>query len=130
MTAFNLFLEVKPMPAPRPRVTRNGTYNKKEYTQYKELIKMAYIAKYKGCLTYKPVAMYLDFFFKIPKSWSKKKKENARWHTSRPDSDNLAKSIKDALNCVAYLDDSQVCFLQVRKQYAQMNGVKIYLLVA
>jgi len=121
----NLFIQIRPKPAPRPRVTRNGTYNAKEYSQYKEIIRLAYVAKNKGYPTEKPIAMNIDFFFAIPKSWSKKKKETAKWHTSRPDTDNLVKSIKDALNGVAYKDDSQVCNLFARKQYASFDGVKI-----
>jgi len=121
----NVFIEIKPKPAPRPRVTRHGTYNAKDYTQYKEAIRLSWVAVNKGYPTEKPIAMKLDFFFKTPKSWSKAKKESVKWHISRPDGDNLAKSIKDALNGVAYRDDSQVCFLQVRKQYAQMEGVRI-----
>jgi len=119
------FIKIKPKPAPRPRVTRRGTYNPREYTDYKEVIRLAYVSKNKGYPSEKPIAIKLDFFFKIPKSWSKTKKENAGWHISRPDADNLAKSIKDALNGVAYKDDSQVCHLQVRKQYAQFDGVRI-----
>ena len=123
----NVFIEVRPMPAPRPRVTRNGTYNKKEYTQYKELIRLAYVSVNKGHPIESPMFMKIEFFFKIPNSWSKRKKEAAKWHTSRPDTDNLVKSIKDALNGVAYKDDSQVCYLQARKQYAAFDGVKIEL---
>ena len=121
----NTFIKIKPKAAPRPRVTRNGTYNSKEYTQYKQAIQLAYKSVHGTTQTEKPIFMKLEFFFKIPKSWSKKKKDSANWHISRPDGDNLAKSIKDALNGVAYRDDSQVCFLQVRKQYAAFNGVKI-----
>ena len=63
-----------------------------------------------------PVGLKIDFLFEIPKSWSKSKKESAKWHTSRPDSDNLAKTVKDALNGVLYDDDSQVAWMQVSKR--------------
>ena len=127
----NVFIEVRPKPAPRARTVRskhNGkvhTYNDASYTEYKEVIRLAWKAVNKTKPSSDPIYMKLDFFFKIPKSWNKAKKDSAKWHISRPDSDNLAKSIKDALNGVAYLDDSQVCFLQVRKQYAQFDGVRI-----
>jgi Holliday junction resolvase RusA-like endonuclease len=35
--------------------------------------------------------------------------------TFKPDVDNLAKAVMDALNCVAYVDDSQVIELVIRK---------------
>jgi len=120
-----IFIEIKPKPAPRPRVTRYGTYNNKDYTDYKKVIALKYKSVHGSPATKKPIAMKLDFFFEVPKSWSKRKKGAAKFHTSRPDADNLAKSIKDALNGIAYKDDSQVCYLQVRKQYAAFNGVRI-----
>ena len=83
------------------------------------------MAQHKFGVSEKPIFMKLEFFFAIPKSWSKAKKESAKWHVFKPDSDNLAKGIKDALNGIAYVDDAQVCFLQVRKQYAQTNGILI-----
>ena len=43
------------------------------------------------------------------------------------DSDNLAKSILDALNGVAYDDDSQVCLLIVQKLYAETARVEVVL---
>lgn len=118
-----VFIEIKPKAAPRPRVTRNGTYNPKSYTDYKKAI--ALISKTKFKKSSEPLKMHIDFFFKIPKSWSKVKKENIPHHTSRPDIDNLIKSIKDALNGVAYDDDSQVVSIFARKQYADRDGVLI-----
>ncbi len=75
--------------------------------------------------TMSPIFMKIEFFFEIPKSWSKVKKDGAKWHISRPDTDNLVKGVKDALNGIAYRDDAQVCFLQARKQYAQTSGILI-----
>ena len=43
------------------------------------------------------------------------------------DSDNLAKSILDALNEVAYDDDAQVCLLIVQKLYAETARVEVVL---
>ena len=39
-------------------------------------------------------------------------------HTKKPDLDNLAKAVLDALKGHAWVDDSQVCVLEKRKQYA------------
>ena len=59
----------------------------------------------------------------IPKSWTKARRQDAqqfdRWHTSKPDVDNLAKAVLDALNGILYEDDSQVVMLAVTKQYAK-----------
>lgn len=55
--------------------------------------------------------------FEPAKSWSKKKRADHlnRHHTQKPDGDNVAKAIKDALNRIAWADDSQVADLRVVK---------------
>ncbi len=49
-------------------------------------------------------------------SWSKKKAAATRWHTSRPDADNIVKCL-DGLNGVVWQDDAQVADIHVRKVY-------------
>lgn len=39
----------------------------------------------------------------------------------KPDADNIAKVICDALNKVAYGDDTQICELEVHKRYTEQN---------
>lgn len=121
---MRLWIPIEPMGAPRPRVTRFGTYNDPKYTSYKYAI--ALVAKSKKLtLSTSPICLKIDFFFTVPKSWTKKKKEAAKWHTSKPDLDNLEKGVKDALNGIVYKDDSQVCLLQSRKQYAEFAGIVV-----
>jgi len=120
-----VYIKIKPKAAPRPRVTRNGTYNPKAYTDYKRLI--ALVSRTKFEKSDSALFMHVDFYFKIPKSWSKAKKADIPYHTSKPDVDNLIKSIKDALNGIAYKDDSQVVQVFARKQYADEDGVLIQL---
>lgn len=43
----------------------------------------------------------------------------------KPDADNVAKSILDALNGLAYKDDSQVANLLVFKQYGAENKILV-----
>ena len=121
---MRIFVPIKPMPAPRPRVTRNGTHNPTDYTIYKRAVGMIARRRFRRPEE-GPVAMHIDFLFEVPKSWSKKRKAAAKWHTSRPDIDNLQKGIKDALNGIAYKDDSQVCQVTARKQYADRSGIII-----
>lgn len=113
---MRIFVETKPLPAPRPRFSKFGTYNKKEYTAYKRLIALQYRAR-KGKLHEGKVKIAIEFFFKIPPSWSKSKKQRAGEYLPRADVDNLAKGVLDALNGVAYKDDKQIQSLFVRKQY-------------
>lgn len=64
-----------------------------------------------------------------PQSWSKKKISEAiegrRRPLSRPDLDNLAKSVSDGLNGVIYVDDARICNLIVSKHYAPSAGVVV-----
>lgn len=43
----------------------------------------------------------------------------------KPDCDNIIKVICDALNGLAYHDDSQVCRVYFEKTYAQIPCVKV-----
>jgi len=120
----NIFLELKPFPAPRPRVTKYGTYNDPKYTQYKKVLGMKANSIIKKPLE-NEVFIKIDFFYEIPKSWTKKKKAEAMWHKSKPDIDNLVKTVLDGLNGIGFKDDGQVVSIQVRKQYAGFCGTKI-----
>jgi len=55
----------------------------------------------------------LDFLFHRPKSLPKK----IRYHTKKPDVDNLAKSVLDSMEGIIYVNDSQVISLKVTKDY-------------
>ena len=63
--------------------------------------------------------MEIDIYFSIPKSYSKCKRSAAECNiirpTKKPDIDNVTKSVLDALNGVAYKDDTQVAEVSVRK---------------
>jgi Holliday junction resolvase RusA-like endonuclease len=63
-----------------------------------------------------PLSVSIVAYFEIPKSWSKAKRAAAMYHTSKPDADNLIKCM-DALNGIAWHDDSQVAVVSIRKQY-------------
>lgn len=62
-------------------------------------------------------------YFEIPKSYSKKKREMCLAGlirpTVKPDTDNISKNIKDALNGIAYPDDKQVVCEVIEKYYAE-----------
>lgn len=61
----------------------------------------------------------LTFCMPIPKSISKKKREQLHYVTKKPDIDNLAKAVMDAINQVGiWEDDSQVSRLVVGKIYS------------
>jgi len=48
-------------------------------------------------------------------------------HIYKPDTDNLAKFVLDALNGTYYKDDSQIYRLEVEKSYAEEDSVLVEL---
>lgn len=79
----------------------------------------------------KPIKMKIEAYFAIPKSFSKVKQSQALegklLPLTKPDADNIAKIICDALNDVAYKDDTQIVELAITKRYAMEPKVKITL---
>jgi len=62
----------------------------------------------------------LVFYMPTPKSLSKKKIEKTYYVSKRPDVDNLAKAVMDAINQVGlWEDDSQIADLRVIKAYSR-----------
>lgn len=76
-----------------------------------------------------PIVMLVHAFRSIPESWSKRDKEKALAGaivpTSKPDADNYLKFVKDALNGVAYADDSQVVDARVIKRYSDEPALRV-----
>lgn len=97
----------------RPRVTRHGTYIPKATREYRKLIAAAYTAKAKGRKATGPVTVYIDVFRELPKS--RPKKVTGEPDTFKPDVDNIAKNVLDALNGIAWEDDSQVVCMRIKK---------------
>lgn len=76
-----------------------------------------------------PVCVEINSWQSIPVSWSKKRKAAAIYVTGKPDPDNVAKTITDAMNGIVYGDDSQICDLIIRRRYtvgAESVSIAIY----
>lgn len=68
-----------------------------------------------------PITLDLAFGLLRPKSLPKR----VLHHVKKPDVDNLAKAVKDAMKGIVYRDDSQVVSLHVAKGYSATPGVRI-----
>ena len=66
-----------------------------------------------------PLAVVMWFYFRQPKS------NNTRHHVQRPDLDNLAKAVLDALHGIAFLDDACVVDLRLQKEWANQSGLEV-----
>lgn len=120
----------KPMGKQRPRVLRRGiSYTPKETVSYENLIKLCYMENPAKRLFDGPVNMRIVAYYPIPKSTSKKQAERMKAclirPTKKPDCDNITKIICDALNNVAYKDDSQIVGCEVQKFYGDEPRIEV-----
>ena len=67
--------------------------------------------------------------YSVPSSYSKQKTVSALAENflpaKKPDADNVAKTIADALNVLAYEDDAQITNLTVMKRYDEPPEVRV-----
>ena len=114
----------------RPRFTRTGhPYTPGKTESYESLVRLAYgecgMVFPKGV----PVRVRITACFSIPKSAPKKKRAmmiaGDIVPTKKPDFDNIQKIICDALNGVAYHDDSQIVKADIEKVYSAMPHVEV-----
>ena len=113
------WVEGDPQGEPRPRATVVGG-KPRMYVPVNPWRKaVAQVAKESAPrLMEGPLAVRIACYFKRPKRLMRRRDpEGPVLHIAKPDSDNLAKAVLDALNGVLYYDDCQVAELVVRKYY-------------
>jgi len=116
-----------PVPQGRPRFFRRGnhvgTYDPDKSRTWKQDVKASVLDQLKKqvAILDGPLSVILDFYLPRPKSLPKK----VQYHIKKPDADNLAKAIKDALRGIIYRDDSQIVILTVLKKYGDPPRVVI-----
>lgn len=112
-----------PVPQPRPRITTRGghghayTPSSHPINAYRKAIALA--AQQAGATPHgEPVSLVVDLVFARPKSHFRKSglREDAPL-LPRPDCSNVLKGIEDALNGIAWIDDSQVSRVVIEKSY-------------
>ena len=129
MTTMEFTVSGKPRGKQRPRVTRHGSFTPKETQKYEAAVRAAFYAarweaeREKGIIfdltKITRVSVHFLAYFPVPESWTKAKKKSAygQPYTSKPDLDNIAKIILDALNGVAFPDDAMVTSTSAKKCY-------------
>lgn len=128
MNRREFFAKVEPTAKSRPRLGRHGVYTPTKTSLYEFAILASYRHQCIGELTInKPLEISITFFMPIAKSISNVKRDNliSKPHTIRPDVDNLAKAVLDALNGVAYVDDSLIYKITCEKRYSENVGVNV-----
>lgn len=114
----------KIQPKQRPRFVRKGsyiqTYTPTPTLNYQRLVADGYKTKYGEYKMKGALKVEINAFFNVPKSYSKKKRAELYGKPNvlhNGDIDNVAKSILDGLNGVAWEDDTIVYDLHVCKYY-------------
>ena len=115
---------------PRVNTTTAIAYTPTKTKEYEELVKQYFIIKNRCA---KPLegrlAVTIKAYFGIPKNTSKKQREemlnNNISPVKKPDIDNIAKIILDALNKLAFNDDNQIIKLSIEKVYSEEEKVYI-----
>jgi Holliday junction resolvase RusA-like endonuclease len=111
----------------RPRATRRGKgirlYTDDKTVAYETKVRkacreaMGLIKPLEG-----PISVRIVFALPMPKSLSKKNAQLAvdgvLKPIKKPDIDNMAKSVLDGMNKIAFLDDAQIVMLKVVKMYS------------
>ncbi len=118
----------------RPRASSRGgfvrMYTPAATQAYETLIaKQAAFARGDWPVMATPMSLRVAAYHPIPASWSKRKQQQALAGDlipGKPDLDNVAKAVLDALNGVVYLDDKQVVRLVAEKRYSFEPRVEVY----
>ena len=119
----------------RPRFSTRGKFVRavtpQKTVSYENLVKMEYQAQCAGTFFNSDVAlgMRITAFKPIPKSASKKKTlkmlEGLIRPGKKPDWDNIGKIVCDALNGIAFQDDSQIVSGTTIKKYSEQPRVEV-----
>lgn len=118
----------------RPRLGRSGhAYTPHDTAVYENLVKLCYRDENpddsETACKDEPVSVLIWAYYQIPKSVSKKARLAMQMGdirpSKKPDCDNIAKIVCDALNGLAYYDDSQICELTVFKHYSETPRVEV-----
>ena len=127
---ISLTIPGEPRGKQRPRWQKFGTYTPKETVNYETYIKQLFAIKYPDFIPIESaLTAHLWAGLTIPKSASKKKVGQMKLGiirpTRRPDVDNILKAVLDALEKLAYKNDSQICSVIIDKDYSERPRLEI-----
>lgn len=119
----------KPVGKQRPRNNGNHFYTPQKTKDYENHVRECYRNQVENVFFESGVQAYIYVYITLPNSYSKKRKSELLWRGAsvKPDLDNVAKSILDALNGVAYKDDKQVNTLCISRIYGLEDEIMVRL---
>lgn len=126
---IEFFIPGKPVAQSRPRFARRGnfvaTYDAAPAKDYKSWVKscaLDYMISFKKEIIPRdiPLVMMLEVNVDRPKT-----RKKALFPVTKPDCDNFAKGVMDALESIMYAADQQIVRLIVSKHYSDRPGVTV-----
>lgn len=113
-----------PGPAKGKESVRRGMYGNEYIPRMTREFMNAVTDRYGDAYFFEgPVFMEVYPYFPIPKSYTKKERQeiadNDYLYLKKPDGDNILKAVKDALNKHAYPDDCRVVYEMCFRRYAK-----------
>ena len=122
-TRIIIEVDGKPKPQPRPRAFARGgkvrVYDPATAEGFKAAIALAALPHRPAKPLAGPLRVTIAFYMPRPQRLNRKRDPDEQIpHTAKPDCDNLAKAVLDALTDIGlWVDDSQVYSLNITKQY-------------
>lgn len=115
----HIYIPGQPVGKGRPRFVRatGHAYTPTKTKDYEALVKRAYIIYNGHTMLTGPIRLDISAVYQLPKDKKRRATLAQRPYTGKPDIDNVAKVIQDALNGLAYEDDKQVVEMYVEKRY-------------
>ena len=121
-TTFDIFLDINPVPASRPRVTRWGVFYGKRYETFRrdmrEIVRVDNLERFTPLEC--PIECRLDFILDPPKTVQRE--------VPRGDIDNFCKGPLDSLNGILWKDDMQIVKLTANKRFkhdGETSGIRL-----
>lgn len=110
----------------RINIAKDGhAYTPNKTVRYEKYTKALYYKKYREIFLKGAISAHILVYSMRPKyhygtgkNSLKLKKRAPEYDLTKPDVDNIAKIILDALNGIAYKDDNQIIELYIKKSYA------------
>jgi Holliday junction resolvase RusA-like endonuclease len=128
---MRLIIPGEPTAKQRPRHGKFGTYTPEQTINYETLVRQLYIQQNFARQLEGQLKLKVNAYFAIPKSAPKKAREamilGILRPVKKPDWDNVGKIISDALNKLAYHDDSQIVSASVEKWYSENPRIEVEL---
>ena len=127
MTNPYITFDIPGDPVPFARAASNGKqrFTPAKQRAYMESVKYAAIRATAGAKHLQgALAMTIMASWKYPKSWPARDRV-PQYRTGRPDIDNTAKIIADALNGIAYLDDAQIAVMHISKLWGAQSFARV-----